>query len=190
MSNTTPPPPPSFTPPPTPYPQQQPMPAAYGQQQQPYVQAPPAYGQVPPGYLSPQQIGQSGGLPAGVSPAGAGLRFGSYLLESVLMVVTLYIGWIIWAAILSSHGQTPAKKILGVRVIDATTLKPVGFGKMFFMRGLVASFVAAIAIPITLGILLFMPFWDKRNQNIWDKVSGTYVVTDPNDAWGTKTVMQ
>jgi glutathione synthase len=50
---------------------------------------------------------------------------------------------------------------------------------MLFMRGLVAGFVAGIAITFTLGILLFMPFWDKRNQNIWDKVSSTLVVNDP-----------
>ena len=39
---------------------------------------------------------------------------------------------------------------------------------------------------LTLGVLLFMPFWDKRNQNLWDKVSNTFVVTDPNDAWHTR----
>jgi len=47
---------------------------------------------------------------------------------------------------------------------------------MFWVRGLLAGLVASVAIPITLGILLFMPFWDKNNENIWDKVSGTRVV--------------
>jgi uncharacterized RDD family membrane protein YckC len=57
---------------------------------------------------------------------------------------------------------------------------------MFWMRGFVASIVASFAILFTIGVLLFMPFWDKRRQNIWDKVSSTYVVSDPNDAWSTK----
>lgn len=39
--------------------------------------------------------------------------------------------------------------------------------------------VAGLAIFFTLGILLFMPFWDCRNRSIWDKVSHTYVVSDP-----------
>jgi len=98
-------------------------------------------------------------------------------------MVTLGIGWMIWAAITAGKGQTPAKQLLKIRVVDATSGTPIGFGRMFFMRGLVAGFVAGFAIFFTLGILLFMPLWDKRNQNIWDKVSGTLVVTDPNNAW-------
>jgi len=57
---------------------------------------------------------------------------------------------------------------------------------MFFVRGLLGGIVAAFAITFTIGILLFMPFWDKRNQNLWDKVSNTYVVHDSNDQWTTK----
>jgi len=102
------------------------------------------------------------------------------------MVVTLGIGWIIWAAMIVGSGQTPAKRLLHLRVISADKLQPVGFARMFFMRYLIAGWVASIAIVFTLGILLFMPFWDRRNQNIWDKVSSCYVVTDPHDAWATK----
>jgi hypothetical protein len=76
-----------------------------------------------------------------------------------------------------------------MRVISTSTRQPVGFGTMLFMRGIVAGFVASIAITFTLGVLLFMPFWDKRNQNIWDKVSSTYVVIDPNDAWNLKPAL-
>lgn len=99
------------------------------------------------------------------------------------MIVTLVVGWLIWAAILAQHGQTPAKRLLKLRVIDAKKLVPVGFAKMFWVRGILADIVAQIAILFTLGVLAFMPFWDKRKQNLWDKVSSTYVVCDPNDAW-------
>jgi hypothetical protein len=61
---------------------------------------------------------------------------------------------------------------------------------MLFMRGIIAGWVAGIAIMLTLGILAFMPFWDKRHQNIWDKVSSTYVVADPHDVWATKPVLR
>ncbi|CAB4864055.1 unannotated protein [freshwater metagenome] len=103
-------------------------------------------------------------------------RLGAHLLEGLLMTFTLGIGWIIWASMTAGTGQTPAKKLLNQRVVDANTLLPVSMGKMFWVRGLVAGLVASIAFPITLGILLFMPFWDKRNQNLWDKVSNTLVV--------------
>ena len=94
-------------------------------------------------------------------------------------MATLGIGWLIWAAILAPGGQTPAKQLLQMRVIRANTLRPAGFAMMFFMRGIVAGFVAYWAILFTLGILLFMPFWDTKNQNVWDKVSSTLVVHDP-----------
>lgn len=31
-----------------------------------------------------------------------------------------------------------------------------------------------------------MPFWDEHDRNLRDRVSNTYVVSDPDDAWGTK----
>jgi uncharacterized RDD family membrane protein YckC len=111
---------------------------------------------------------------------------GSYFVEAILWIITLGIGWLIWAAMTAGTGQTPAKRLMKLRVVDAASLKPAGFSRMFWMRGLVAGFVAGFAIVFTLGVLLFMPFWDKRRQNIWDKVSSTYVVSDPNDAWNTK----
>ena len=37
-------------------------------------------------------------------------RLGAYLLEQLLFLVTLGIGWIIWALTLGGKGQTPAKK--------------------------------------------------------------------------------
>lgn len=107
-------------------------------------------------------------------------RFGAALLENLLMLVTLYIGWIIWACTLSGTGQTPAKKLLNQTVLDLETNAPMTLGKMFGMRGIVGGLVAMIAIPFTIYIIAFMPFWDKRNQNIWDKVSNSLVVRTPN----------
>ena len=137
----------------------------------------------PMAYQQSQVLQQQGGLPQGVGLAGVGSRLGAALLDSLLISVTFGIGWLIWAAIISGKGQTPGKQLLKLRIVDATTAQPIGFGRMFFMRGLVAGFVASVAILFTIGILLFMPFWDRRNQTIWDKVSGTIVVSDPNNAW-------
>lgn len=103
-------------------------------------------------------------------------RLGANLLDGVLITVTLGIGWVIWAAMIAGEGQTPAKRICGHQVVDSGSYAPVGMGRMFWMRGLIAGFVAGFAIPFTLGVLLFMPFWDGRNQNLWDKVSSTCVV--------------
>tara|TARA_B100000902_G_scaffold378040_1_gene410885 strand:+ start:299 stop:757 length:459 start_codon:yes stop_codon:yes gene_type:complete len=106
-------------------------------------------------------------------------RLGANLLEALLYMVTLGIGWIIWALTLSGKGQTPAKKLLDHTVVDMNTGQPLGLGRMFWVRGLVAGFVAPFAFLFSLGILIFMPFWDTENQNIWDKVSGSYVIPTP-----------
>ncbi len=107
-------------------------------------------------------------------------RLGAFFLDYLLSLVTLWVGWIIWAFTLSGTGQTPAKKLLNQTVIDLETGKPMSLGKMFGMRGIVGGLVAMFAVPLTLYILWFMPFWDKRNQNIWDKVSNSLVISTPN----------
>lgn len=121
--------------------------------------------------------------PVGVSEAGASIRFLAYVLEIALQVVTLGIGWLIWAAIVVGRGQTPAKQLLSLRVVDVTDSRPLGFVRMVLMRGVVAGLVAALLIPITLGVIVFMPLWSKRKQNIWDVVSTSVVVVDPTNAW-------
>ena len=50
---------------------------------------------------------------------------------------------------------------------------------MFWVRGVLCGFVVPIVIVCTLGIVLFMPFWNKHNQNIWDRISNCYVVRRP-----------
>lgn len=121
--------------------------------------------------------------PAGVREAGVGVRLLAYLLDAILQAATLGIGWLIWAAIIAGKGQTPAKQILRLRVIDSGDSKPLGFARMLFMRGIVAGLVAAILIPLTLGIILLMPVWNKRKRNIWDVVSTSVVVIDADNAW-------
>lgn len=124
-------------------------------------------------------------LPPSVKVANPWQRLGAYALEVILGFVTLGIGWLIWAAMIAGKGQTPAKRLLKLRVIGADTGRPAGFGKMFWVRGLLAGVIASFALAFTVGVLAFMPFWDKRRQNLWDKVSNTYVVSDPQDAWAT-----
>ena len=106
-------------------------------------------------------------------------RFGSWLLERVLVIVTLGIGWIIWAITLRGTGQTPAKKIMNLTVWDLETNTPMTHGKMFVMRGVVGGLVAGIALPLTLYVMAFMPFWDKNNRDLHDKVSRSSVIATP-----------
>ena len=111
----------------------------------------------------------------GLDLASPWVRLGAYLLETILITVTLGIGWIVWALVISGNGQTPAKKIMDLTAIDKISLKPLSLGKMFWLQGVLGYF-ATIIVTITLGLLSLMPFWDRHNQNLWDKFSSSYVV--------------
>lgn len=65
------------------------------------------------------QISSQEVKPAGLPFASPLHRFGSCLLESILAVLTLRIGWVLWWLVLVGQGQTPARKILGLRIVDA-----------------------------------------------------------------------
>src|SRR4051812_26525848 len=65
--------------------------------------------------------------PANVSSVGK--RFGANLLDLLLTVVRLFIGWMIWDLIVWKDGQTPAKQLLKMRIIDGSTGQPITWGK-------------------------------------------------------------
>ncbi|MEL7158630.1 MAG: RDD family protein [Actinomycetota bacterium] len=118
------------------------------------------------------------------TPTGPMMRLVGLLLEYVLVLITLGVGWLIWAMFTVGKGQTPAKRVLGQRVISIKNQRPAGFARMFWLRGLLCNgILVPFVASITLGILLLMPFWNKQNRNLWDKFSGTYVVDDPDNAW-------
>jgi hypothetical protein len=128
-------------------------------------------------------------LPAGVSLSSPGKRFGGLLLSLLLMIVTLLIGYLVWAVIAWSKSTTPAKQLLGMKVIDAKTMRPATTGKMW-LRQFVFAFVFGIINSITFGIFGlvdgFMIFGGDKRQRLLDRMVDTYVVDDPNRAWGPR----
>lgn len=122
-------------------------------------------------------------LPAGVELASPLRRLAAWALEAVLMVVTLGVGWAIWAFTLGDSGQTPAKKLLGLRVLLDEQDRSAGLSRMFLMRWFVGGLVVPLVTLVTLGIILFMPVWDARNRNLWDRLSSCVVVHDPDGRW-------
>jgi uncharacterized RDD family membrane protein YckC len=94
------------------------------------------------------------------------------------MVFTLFIGWLIWALIVFSRGQTPAKQLLGMRVMKLQTGRHASWGTMF-LREFIAKWIIGVLSFLTLGIVNFWLVWDKSNQELWDKVVATVVVNDP-----------
>jgi uncharacterized RDD family membrane protein YckC len=112
-------------------------------------------------------------------------RFGAAILEAVLAVVTLGIGWFIWWLILIGRGLTPARQILGLRIVNANTMQPVSSSQVF-LRGFVVYFLAFSALSSAFSLVLFGAGWlftlvsallvfRSSHQTLWDQMTGTTV---------------
>ena len=108
-----------------------------------------------------------------------GKRFGAFLLEVVLVIVTLFIGWLIWWVLLWKKGQTPSKSILKMRVLKADTGRCATTGEMA-MRELVGKWLLGF-IPLWGLVDPAFVLFDERYQALHDKIAGTIVVEDPDD---------
>lgn len=113
-----------------------------------------------------------------------GYRLIAYLIESFLMSITLFIGWLIWSLFTWKEGTTPGHKMIGQKIVVYETGKAASWGRMF-VREVLAKIVAAILSIFTFGIPaiidnIFIFRADKRTLH--DLIAGTIVVNDPEIA--------
>ena len=110
--------------------------------------------------------------------------WGTSLLEGVLMIITLYLGWFIWLFFTAKTGQTPAKRLLNVYTLDARTGQVTSAGRVWLRDVVVETllfawiggvFTAGIASLIDGAFVLF----DKNRQSLHDKIVDTIVVYAP-----------
>lgn len=87
------------------------------------------------------------------------------LLNYVLLPVVIVLFWLRMSA-------TPGKLLLGCRVADADTLKPLRFGQALLRcLGYAVSF-----IPLCFGFIYAA--WDPRKQGLHDKMARTVVIVE------------
>ncbi len=139
-----------------------------------------ANGNVAIGIYSESRIG--GAAPAN-SPATQGAtilqmevasswyRIAAWFLEVILSVLTLGIGYLIWLVIVMAQGQTPAKQMLGLRVVrlDGST---ASWGLMFG-RGCCKFLTSWIPLVIVSFVMMLA---DDQSRAIHDRMVGTLVV--------------
>jgi uncharacterized RDD family membrane protein YckC len=125
--------------------------------------------------------------------AGWWRRFGAWFLDGLILgvvngiltvatdpnvagIISLVIGIAYFGYFEGGEtGQTLGKKALGIRVIDAKTGGPIGFG-----RALIRYFGRILSsLPLLLGY--FWMLWDGERQTWHDKLATAYVV--PEDAY-------
>jgi len=121
--------------------------------------------------------------------------FGDNLLEGVLQVCTLCIGWFIWFAIVAPRGQTPAKQLLNIRIHDYETGKIASAGQVW-MREVVVKLLMPIAISLIFGVVIsegagngissvyglvaaIALLANEERRAVWDYVAGTVVRHHP-----------
>lgn len=140
----------------------------------------------PPAGGFAQSAPMAGGLPGGgLQLTSNGKRFLSYLLDGLLIVVTLFIGWFIWWLIVWARAQTPAKQLMKMRVVKIDENRPATYGEMALRELVGKALLGSVSSGITTvvgGIMILAD--DTGRQALWDKIAGTTVVDDPNNAFG------
>jgi uncharacterized RDD family membrane protein YckC len=115
---------------------------------------------------------------AGGTLVSAGGRFGAFLLDGLLILVTLGIGYLIWSLVTWSDGQTPAKKLLGQVVVDGTTGVPFDWGRMalrqFVIQGLLGWLLNVVTLGIYFWVDALMVFGD-RQRTLHDRMANSVV---------------
>jgi uncharacterized RDD family membrane protein YckC len=119
--------------------------------------------------------------------AGFWRRFWAFAIDGILTAIVMYglgfaigpagfligllLGYVYYAAMEGGRsGQTVGKKALGIRVIDANTGRPIGFG-----RALVRNLARILSgLPLSLGY--FWMLWDREKQTWHDKLASCHVV--------------
>ena len=112
---------------------------------------------------------------SGVVPCGNGVRFGAFLLDLLLLIVTCVIGWLIWSIVLYGQSTSPAKKMLGLYVVDLQTGAPATMQQML-LRELVGKIVLGSITGIVSLISAVLILIQPTRQGVWDYISKTTVV--------------
>ena len=74
-----------------------------------------------------------------------------------------------------ARGQTPAKRMLGIRVVSDETGNRIGYGRAFG-RYVITLVFGFLVVPWFVDHL--WPLWDRKNQALHDKIVSSVVVRD------------
>lgn len=134
---------------------------------------------MPPPPPSNGAFGSSfGASSGGAIPCTNGQRLGAALLDGLLIVVTLGIGWLIWAVVLLSQATSPAKKMLGLRIVDIKTGVPATMQQMLLREVLGKYVLGSIAGGITGLVSVVLILVTPSRQGVWDYIARTTVVKE------------
>ena len=103
-------------------------------------------------------------------------RIGAWLFDTLVLIFTLGIGFLIWlviAAVLRRPGQSPGKALFGIQVVRRDG-SPPGFGLM--LGRFLCRFFVSYVIPLANIVSFVMMLSDQRRRALHDHMAGTLVV--------------
>jgi uncharacterized RDD family membrane protein YckC len=115
--------------------------------------------------------------------ASIGRRLGAIALDTIIGILTLYIGWFIWFLIVCGRGQTPGKRIVGIYVASVHDPERwLSWGPMFLREFVVKGLLFGSVLSLISGGLVWIldylwALWDSSGytQTLHDKVSESSV---------------
>jgi uncharacterized RDD family membrane protein YckC len=138
------------------------------------------------------------GPPGDRQLASWGRRVAAYLLDTLIILIplvgliVLFVAVDVWAGVVLAYlatlvvpfvyftffhgdprGQTPGKRVLGIRVVSDETGRSISYGRAFGRYAITVVF-SFFFIPLLVDYL--WPLWDSKNQALHDKVVGSVVV--------------
>ena len=121
--------------------------------------------------------------PDRLQTATPGRRLSGALLDALVLILTLYVGWLIWFVIVAPRGQTPGKQMLGMYVMrEDGSRAGGGYGwlrEIVVKQLLFGSVISAVSLGIAYLLAALWCMWDRERQCLWDKVTSTYVAYSP-----------
>ena len=120
--------------------------------------------------------------------------WGDFILEGILFLITLGIGWLIWLAIVAPRGQTPAKQLLKVYIHDSKTGDRATAWKVWLRDGVCKHGIEALIGLVLVGISGSWYLWNysalysavgalwifkESRRALWDHLAGTIVRYHP-----------
>ena len=116
---------------------------------------------------------------AGEPLATPAVRLGAFALETLLAIVTLGIGWIIWALVVWGKGTTPGHQIVRLYIVDAKSGQTATWGHMALREFVIKGLLGGIASIFTLYIYFIVDSFFVLRQDrktLHDLISSTQVV--------------
>jgi RDD family len=118
-------------------------------------------------------------------PAPVGSRIRALALTVLLIVATLFIGWLVWSSVEWRHGRTPAYRLLGLRIVRHSNGGPAGMSRTVRRELCCALLIlptialcGVVAVSFVMGASPPNGLLRKPRTAPWDWLSDTEVVLD------------